>query len=183
MERNPAYLVLSSLYDLSIFYAMLRYADQNVSQRMIQSLKYKDDPQVGFLLGQLLGRRCKNKIAKDAVLLAIPLHSTKEKIRGYNQSEEIVKGMQYECLSWQITTTVRRKVNTVTQTKKSRAERWENVADIFEIQDMSELQAKHVVIVDDVITTGSTILSMIKCIMLANPKSIGVVTAASPSKI
>ncbi len=91
------------------------------------------------------------------VVLPIPLHTKKLKQRGYNQSEWFAKGIASE-LNLKLDTTLLKKVNsTSTQTNKKKFERWENVEGVFELQNSESLTNKHVLIVDDVITTGATI--------------------------
>src|SRR5690606_16846710 len=91
------------------------------------------------------------------VIIPIPLHPKKKKIRGYNQSEWIAKGLADAMGVALDTHSVYRKVHTQTQTKKARYDRWENVNSIFGIHHPEKLKNKSVLIVDDVITTGATI--------------------------
>jgi ComF family protein len=89
--------------------------------------------------------------------LPVPLHEKKLKQRGYNQSEEFAIGLSQKLDVETNTSLLIRKAFTNTQTKKSKYERWENVEHMFEVTDIGALKNKHVVLIDDVITTGATI--------------------------
>jgi predicted amidophosphoribosyltransferase len=89
------------------------------------------------------------------------MHPKKEKMRGYNQSEIIATGLSQSMSAMVDTKTLIKTVKTETQTKKSRFGRWENVKEVFEIRNYEHLANKHVLLVDDVITTGSTLESCI----------------------
>jgi ComF family protein len=91
------------------------------------------------------------------VIVPLPLFERKEKARGYNQSEMICNGIAEIINKPLIKNNVIRQVFTETQTKKHRLERWKNVENIFFVARPSELEGKHILLVDDIITTGSTI--------------------------
>ena len=96
------------------------------------------------------------------ILLPIPLHPKKEKIRGYNQAELIAKGI-YKFIPIEINlTSLKRTIFTDSQTNKNRMERWENVQNAFEVRNKKKLDNKHILIIDDVFTTGATLEACIK---------------------
>lgn len=130
-----------------------------MTQTLVHRLKYKGEKEVGVYLGKLLGRELsESEFFCDAdVLLPVPLHPAKLKKRGYNQSEVIALGMEKSMKAKLDANILFRKVHTSTQTRKSRYERWENVKDIFGIRNPHLLENKHVILVDDVITTGATL--------------------------
>ncbi len=139
--------------------SFLYFAKDGLTQNIIHNLKYKGNTQLGVLMGTLYGQELLSSgIFSDLyVIIPVPLHWKKLKKRGFNQSEVFGKGLSSSLHVPQRTDLLVRKVNTATQTKKSRAERLENVSGVFEITDKSFLENKHVLIVDDVITTGATI--------------------------
>lgn len=98
--------------------------------------------------------------------MPVPIHHKKEFIRGYNQSELLAKGISSEIGVSIIKNRTSKHKHTSSQTKKSNQERWENVASVFQSQDLSEY--KHVALVDDVITTGSTIESLANELLKSN---------------
>ena len=110
-------------------------------------------------MGAMAGRELSEAgFLKDIdYLIPIPLHPKKFEIRGYNQSEIIARGMSDASGIEILNDLVVRKKHNSSQTKKSRYQRWENVQDIFEVDRRDTFNNKHVLIVDDVTTTGSTI--------------------------
>ncbi len=144
-----------------IEYAMALYHFHKSSriQQLMHELKYKGRKDVGIRLGNLLGFHVKQYKLFDSVdyITSVPLHKEKEIIRGYNQSSVIGEGLSEILLKPFKGDLLRRKIFTQTQTKKSRLERWDNVKDIFEAGEERFLKNKHILIVDDVITTGSTL--------------------------
>lgn len=129
-------------------------------QNLMHQLKYNNRPEVGFKLGEMFGKKL-NAIMenqKPDVIIPIPLHPGKEKKRGYNQSEHFALGLS-AALSIPTKNSIYRSVATETQTRKSRFVRYENMKDVFLINNIQDIQNKHVLIVDDIITTGATIES------------------------
>lgn len=135
------------------------YFDKNSSlQSLLHKLKYDKKPEIGVELGIYLGNELKKAELLDFdIIIPVPLHPKKEKLRGYNQSEKIAEGISQVITKPIDSNSVIRIVYSETQTKKSKSERWENVKDIFLIKKPKNLENKHILIVDDVITTGATI--------------------------
>ncbi len=107
----------------------------------------------------------KNNVFSDVdLIIPIPLHKNKLKTRGFNQSEWFAKGLAADLNIIMDTETLVRKVETGTQTKKRKYQRWENVEGIFEMTDPDHFKHKHILIVDDVITTGATIEAAWQCV-------------------
>jgi len=145
-------------------------------QHIIHELKYNNNPQIGNFIGKLCGEHLKSSdfISGIDLLVPIPLHPKREKQRGYNQSLEICKGIS-EILSIPVDhTTLVRKVNNKSQTKNSRFDRWKNVEDIFTLNNTDTFRNKHILLVDDVITTGSTIESAAKEILKSDGAKLSV---------
>lgn len=128
-------------------------------QRMIHAIKYQEQKELGEYLGRLYaGDLLKNRdLGGVDVILPIPLHHKKLKARGFNQSEWFARGLSLGLSLPVDTTSMERRKETATQTKKKKYQRWENVENIFEIREPALLKNKHVLLVDDVITTGATI--------------------------
>jgi ComF family protein len=156
-KQNHTAKLFWGRYPLEHAFATYKYRTKNVTQNLIYDLKYKGNQEVGKLLGKEVGKEVlKSKLNID-VIIPVPLHPSKLQKRGYNQSLSIAEGIQ-EVISCKIdTTTVIRVINTDSQTRKSKFERWENVKEIFGLTNYKDLEGLHVLIVDDVITTGSTI--------------------------
>jgi ComF family protein len=126
-------------------------------KNILHELKYKGQQQVGIEMGRLFGLELREtSFAMADLIIPIPLHYSKYHKRGYNQSALIATGLS-EVLKIPLRTDmVSRLSNTSSQTSKSRFERWINVQDKFYIQQASAYINKHILLVDDVITTGAT---------------------------
>jgi len=126
---------------------------------LLHQLKYKGKPEVGVELGLIFGQTlAKSHLYKGIdYTIPVPLHPKKFRIRGYNQAEAIAQGIAKGLGTGMVTNQLVRKEFTETQTRKSRVERVRNVADAFELKNGNELKGKHLLLVDDVITTGATL--------------------------
>lgn len=152
-------------------------------QHLLHQLKYQGNKDAGFFLGQQIGESIKNTELFQNIdyLVPIPLHPKKEYLRGYNQSYIIAQGVEDKTKIPIIKDCLYRKVFTSTQTKKSREERWENVKDIFDIKNDNLLINKHILLIDDVLTTGATLLAAGKVLSKIPNIKISAATAACTS--
>ena len=153
-------------------------------QKLLHAIKYQN--QKG--LAEFLGKQYANDLIKDNVfsdvdvIIPIPLHKNKLKLRGFNQSEWFAKGLATNLNIKLDLEVMVRKVETNTQTKKRKYERWENVEGIFELTDYEHLKNKHVLIIDDVITTGATIEAAWACIQNIEGIKISIAAIAFSTK-
>ncbi len=135
----------------------------------MHNLKYRGQKQIGSQLGYLFGNDLKQIDFFKTVdfIIPVPLHPQKFKKRGYNQSEYIAYGLSQSLGIKLSTDNLIRVQFSSTQTKKSKYMRWENVRNIFQVIDTKLFENKHILLIDDVITTGSTIeacfLALNKC--------------------
>ncbi len=135
------------------------FTKDSLFQNLLFQLKYKGNKSLGVYLGRLLG----NELKKSArfndvdVLVPLPLNPRKEKIRGYNQATMICKGIEEVWQKPYYDKIAYRKVFTESQTHKGRISRWQNMEGVFGIDDGNKLQGKHILLIDDVITTGATL--------------------------
>lgn len=128
-------------------------------QKLIHFIKYKGLKELGYETGRRFGFVLADSVNFSTVdlIVPVPLHPKKQKKRGYNQSEWIARGMA-ESMKKQISTdNLFRKEHTSTQTRKNRFERWQNVEDIFDVNNPGQFSGLHILLIDDVITTGSTL--------------------------
>lgn len=127
-------------------------------RKLLHGLKYKNKPEIGVLLGKELGAEMmKSKNFADIdFIIPVPLHPNRQKQRGYNQSEMIGEGISKVTKIPQLVENLVRAKETTTQTKMTKEERWNNVSGKFIVANPQQLEAKHVLLVDDVVTTGST---------------------------
>jgi ComF family protein len=148
-------------------------------RQILHELKYKGQQQVGIELGRLFGLELKQTpFASVDLIHPVPLHSARQRQRGYNQSEMIARGIS-GILSIPLESgLIVRSTDTRTQTKKSRFARWENVKDTFAIPKHDQLCNKHILLVDDVITTGATIEACAQAVLTIQGVSISVASLA-----
>ncbi len=156
---NPIEKIFYGRLEVNMAAAGYYFTKSSVLQRLIHQLKYNGNQDVGRQLGQWLGLQLKNsgRFNNMDALIPLPLFPDKEKMRGYNQAAVLCEGISEIIKVPMLKDIVLRKRYTDTQTKKGRSERWVNVDGSFEISDSSQLQNKHVLLVDDVITTGATL--------------------------
>ena len=145
--------------DISNAMAMLYFKKANRVQNILHQLKYRHKTELGVFMGLLLGERLKIscQFSSADFLVPVPLHLARQKKRGYNQSQLICKGAS-EIL--QIPVSVNnlvRILETTSQTKKSRYMRYENMQSVFLVSNPELFKNKHLILVDDVITTGATL--------------------------
>lgn len=147
---------------------------------LIHNLKYKGIREIGHELGRIYGLTLKaSGFTKDIdLIIPVPLHPTKERTRGFNQSETISMGIGAATLLPVDVKTLARIMASPTQTKRSRYERWTNVEGIFKVTDPQTIIGKHVLLVDDVITTGSTIESCTNELLKIEGVKVSVVALA-----
>ncbi len=157
---SPLELLFWGRVPIHSVWAYLRYTKGGKAQRLLHSLKYQDNQPLGIMLGRWFGYEIKVQLLQKGnvdLIIPVPLHRSKLKSRGYNQSDLIARGLS-EGLGLPFSTQVLlRKRATDTQTRKSRMGRWLNVATVFAVDDTTCLQGKHILLVDDVLTTGATL--------------------------
>lgn len=141
--------------------SFLYYAKAGKVQQMIHNFKYHKRLEVGRTLARMFAADLLESpfFSKVQAIIPVPLHWTKLKTRGFNQSEIIAIAMAEKMHIGVETGVLFRKFATETQTKKSRIKRAENVSGKFELKNQERIAGKHVLLVDDVITTGSTMES------------------------
>lgn len=139
--------------------AMLHFHKGSKVQSLMHALKYRDRKDVGVLLGTMLGQymRMHHICARVDCVSTVPLHADKLALRGYNQSDLIAEGVSAVLQVPMALDLLMRTQFTGTQTKKSRLERWDNVKDVFAVKDPTAMPGRHILLIDDVITTGSTL--------------------------
>jgi ComF family protein len=163
MPGNPVEALFWGRVDLKSAAAFLYFHKGSKVQRLIHHLKYKDRRDIGIYMGRQYGLLLRNSPLFQTVetIIPVPLHIKKLRTRGYNQSEMFADGLAISMNVPVNNVTLYRRTATETQTKKSRFRRWQNVAEVFGVNNPDTLELKHVLLVDDVITTGATLESCI----------------------
>lgn len=153
--------------------AMYSFTKGGALQSIIHELKYNNNPRIGQFLGELMSTELADSdfISDINIIVPVPLHPKRRKERGYNQSEEVVKGIINKIPKQHEFSNLKRIANNTSQTGLNRMERWENVENIFTIEDLSIFEGQHILLIDDIITTGATIESCAKKILSCCPNS------------
>jgi ComF family protein len=148
-------------------------------QKILHKIKYQNQQSLGVELGRWFGQELiKTEFSTADVIVPVPLHPGKLHKRGYNQSELIARGMAEILCKKMDDTLLKRKIENPTQTRKSRYERWMNVEGIFELTDLTKAADKHILIVDDVVTTGSTLEACATAILKAPGAKVSIAVLA-----
>ncbi len=139
--------------------AFLYFEKKAVVQKLIHALKYDGRPDVGRALGLMFGEVLSTAALFQNIdgIVPTPLHRNRQLERGYNQSEVLARGMAKAMQVPLLDRVLIRRQATTTQTKKSRLERFANVGQAFELVEGERINGKHVLLVDDVLTTGATL--------------------------
>jgi ComF family protein len=148
-------------------------------QHMIHAMKYRGVKELGKELGKLMGYEMADSVFSETELIVpVPLHPEKLQKRGYNQSEWIAWGIG-EALHKPVHNGILiRVIANETQTRKSRFDRWINVENVFRIRKPEAIQGKHVLLVDDVVTTGATLEACAHVILRIPGTKVSVATLA-----
>lgn len=156
---NPAEERFSGRVDFVHASSLFYYRDESPYKSLIHYFKYKGRRKLGAYLGELLGERLRQSGIYDDVdiIIPVPLHPFKRWKRGYNQAEIIARKIAEVLRKPVDSSLLIRKKYTRTQTKKDALQREKNVSGAFRIRTVYMLKGKHVLLVDDVLTTGATL--------------------------
>jgi ComF family protein len=156
--------------------AYLKFEKGSKVQRILHTLKYEGNQSIGISLGKWYGQHLVNHSIHEHfdLILPVPLHPSKLKKRGYNQSDTFAQGLSEAMnVPWSADILARTKA-TETQTRKSKSERWENVSSIFEVKESEMVKSKRILLVDDVITTGATIEACLQVLQKADSQELSI---------
>lgn len=161
--------------------ALMSYKKADNVQKILHNLKYNGQKEIGRELGKYFG----NQLVKEErfrtidFIVPIPLHPKKLRKRGYNQSEWIAMGLSEGMKIPYRTDILVREQFTETQTRKGRFARWKNVKDVFAVQNGDEAEKKHILVCDDVLTTGATMEAAIRKLLEVEGVRVSAVTLAA----
>jgi len=180
IPENSAIERLAGKISLEKASSYFYYNKGGIAQKVIAEIKYKGNRKLGEWIG--------NYLAKDMIpsgffegidyLVPVPLHRSKEKKRGFNQAEKIAQGIsQATEIPMETVNVFRAKANT-TQTQKGVFERWKNTQNIFRLKNPELFNEKHILLIDDVLTTGSTLEALAQSLLESDGVKISILTLA-----
>lgn len=169
-ERNPNNVLMQHFMEWPEVVratAFFHYYKEGKYSKLIHHLKYLDHPKVGTYLGRVAANELQaSGFFEDIdLIIPVPLSKRKQRKRGYNQCDYIAQGISEATSIAMHTNCIERTVNTNTQTRKGQIDRWRNTEGIFRIKNAEILKGKHVLILDDVATTGATLHACISTLL------------------
>ncbi len=182
IKQNPMEQKFWGLLPLEGACSLIHYSKSSDYIKLIYGFKYSGRWSVAYNMGRYFGNILKSvePFANADYIVPVPLHTLRTFKRGYNQAEYIARGLATALRARVDTHSLKRIVHNQTQTKKNKYERWDNVENIFQAGDLSHFKGKHIILVDDVLTTGSTIVSCGEEILRKQPFCrLSIVTLAS----
>ena len=138
------------------------FEKQTSVQNILHHIKYKDKDYLARQMGEIIAREMPDFFADIDAIVPVPLHKKKQKIRGYNQSEAIACGVQKVVGLPIFSKLLTRTRFSETQTHKNKEERWKNTQGLFSLEPNEGFEGKHLLLIDDVLTTGSTAIACLE---------------------
>ncbi|MBX2932920.1 MAG: ComF family protein [Ferruginibacter sp.] len=184
LAGNPVEKYFWGRIPLQAAYSQFYFSKEFLVQHLIHQLKYKGNTKIGFYLGEIMGNTLltSGRFANIDALVPLPLYADKEHKRGYNQAAVICNGMSMVMNIPVYDKYVIRQHATQTQTRKHRTERWENVKGSFKVIKAAELANKHLLLVDDVVTTGATLEACGAVLLQTSNVTLSIATLAYAAK-
>jgi ComF family protein len=163
-------------------YSFLKFSKKGKVQNILHTLKYKNKPELAEYIGKmyandLMAIQFEEKID---LIIGIPLHKDKQKLRGYNQADAFAKGLSEVLKTPYDEESFVRQTFTISQTKTgSRFKRFKNIEGVFEVKNPENIEGRRIALVDDVLTTGSTLEEAGKVLLAAGCSELYIITIAS----
>ena len=168
-RNNPITRLFENVIPIESATALFWFVGNSEWQRIIHNFKYYNRWFFAQKMGEWFGEELRDSgnFSNIELIVPIPLHFRRRLMRGYNQSEQLALGMGRKMGVKCEFSAVRRRSYNESQTSKRKSERWDNVDDIFEVRDVEKLRGRHILLVDDVMTTGATMSSCATAIIRA----------------
>jgi ComF family protein len=163
--------------------AQYYFTKESLMQHLMHQFKYKGNKELGLQLGKMMGDQLQRSGLFNAdALIPLPLFPVKEKKRGYNQATLLCKGIAESMKIPVLDKVIIRPQHTDTQTKKGRIERWKNMEGKFVLADPDAIRNKHVLLIDDVVTTGATLEACGNELLMAGNVKLSIATLCIASR-
>ena len=162
---NPLYRLINKRVAVAEATSLYFFEKEGLLQKLIHLLKYKGQYRLGVFFGKILAEKLTiHKRSDYTLVVPIPLYNKKKRIRGYNQVQGFAKALsQSLAISYNDTLLIRHK-STKTLVRMTQTQRWTQVRDAFQIRNPEVLLGQHVLLVDDVVTTGATLSAAVACL-------------------
>lgn len=178
-KNNLLQTRLAGRVHLEQAYAMMRFYQGGLAQKLLHAVKYQGRQRLAVDLGRYFGKSIAPHftVSDNSLLIPVPLHPFKLQIRGFNQSDKIAAGIA-EALNISVGFSAMERIQFhVSQTRKGKDARWEEIKDDF-IAKNEEVKHRDIILVDDVCTSGATIEACAKALLEKGVKSISLLTLA-----
>lgn len=177
---NPVEKLFWGRLNVTAACSIYHFSKGTLMQTLLHSIKYGGDQRLARYLGYEMGKYLSESETYKNIdgIVPVPLHKQRERKRGYNQSALLAEGMSERTGIKNSSDTLSRNYATGTQTKMSRVQRWQNVRSRFECKQTDWVRGKHLLLIDDVITTGATLDSCGQCLLDAGAASLRIATLA-----
>ena len=178
-NSNSLVQLLQQLTPISHATALLFFEQQGLVQQLIHQLKYMNREQLGSLFGTQLGQKLiDSPFSSCDLVVPIPLHKRRQRQRGYNQvsqfGQQLARQLQIDCVPHNL---VRHKA-TKTLVRLNAHQRAAQIKNAFSVVDFSVFAGKHLLLVDDVVTTGTTLSEAANCLLQIEDVQVSVATIA-----
>ena len=183
INDNPVAKIFWGRVNIQAAASFYTFSKGGKVQQLVHQLKYKGRQDVGVTLGKLYGFELLNAPCFNSIdlIIPVPLYKKRQRKRGYNQSACFAEGLA-KTMSREINlTSLFRCASSESQTKKSRFIRWKNVEDLFYLKNEEQLKHKHILLVDDVITTGATLEACAQTLLKIEGVKLSIATIAYAS--
>ncbi|MGI8951476.1 MAG: ComF family protein [Chitinophagaceae bacterium] len=156
------------------------FTKNSLLQNLLIELKYKNNKEIGFYLGKIVGSQIKesNRFNEIDIIIPLPLNGKKQRKRSYNQSEIIANGIASVLEKPIVNNAIIRTIFTETQTHKTRISRWQTMEGVFKVMKPELLKEKNILLVDDIITTGATLEACGTAILQISSTKLSIATVA-----
>ncbi len=184
MAGNPTEKIFWGRLPLVAAASEFYFSKSTVIQQLIHSLKYKGNRAIGQYLGAMMAETlvAGGRFSGVDALVPLPMHPAREKQRGYNQAAVLCEGMQQITGIPLLQQALVKGRKTSTQTRKHRTERWENAEGSFVLLQPEQVRGKHLLLVDDVVTTGATLEAAGRSLLCAAGVKLSIATLATALK-
>lgn len=180
-SQNPFTKHFQGRFTFDTGASFLYFSRKGITQEILHRIKYHNEPELAIKLGQWYGKQLRESPwwQQTDFIIPVPLHWKKERLRGYNQSAKFAEGIG-DVLECKVSSKLLiRKTSSSSLTSMNRWQRMETMQTVFELKNLTLLKGKHVLLVDDVLTTGATLEACALQLLDSKPASLKLLTIAT----